>query len=179
MAGAKVGPSIAISYELTEIRPAGSAEIHMQLNIAPGYYEDQPGELGGWTGIRTFRNIPAGVLALADLNSALDLATLAAYEVTPQYGVPGVPGGGADILLGDEILLGLGETLDVYLDTVDDAFIGPDYESLLYAEVLNQGSPIGQFWNLNPQSPEPGTMMMLVSAGLMGLVGFGRRRRRA
>jgi len=28
-------------------------------------------------------------------------------------------------------------------------------------------------------TPEPGTMMMLVSAGLMGLIGFGRRKKRA
>ncbi len=180
--GNKVGNSIAISYELTEIRPTNSAEIHMQLNIAPGFYEDQPSEQGGWTNMRTFVNIPAGELGLADLNDSLDLdsALMLQYEVTPQYGQPGVPGStGTDILLTDENLLNNGQVLDVYLATVDEAFLGPDYESLLYAEVLNAGTPIGQFWNLNPQSPEPGTALMLFSAGLMGLIGLGRRKRRA
>ena len=180
LAGQKVGNSIAISYELTEIRTANSGEIHMQLNIAPGFYEDQPDEQGGWTKMRTFVNIPADELGLADLNETLDLDSLSAYEVTPQYGQPGVPGStDTDILLTDENLLGNGQVFDVYLATVGDEFLGPAFESLLYAEVLNAGTPIGQFWNLNPQCPEPSTALMLFSAGLMGLIGLGRRKRRA
>lgn len=175
--GAKVGNSIAISYELTEIRPTNSGEIHMQLNIAPGFYEDQPSESAGWTGIRTFVNIPAHVLGLADLNDGLDLSTLAAYEVFPQYGQPGVPGStGVTIQPTDEIMMNIDSFFDVYLDTVPGEFLGPNYESLLYAEVLNAGTPIGQFWNLNPQSPEPATWVMLVCGALASLIYVGWRR---
>lgn len=176
--GAKVGPSLAISYERTEIRPAQSGEIHMVLQIAPGYYDDPsnpayPAAEAGWTGIRTFRNIPADLLALGDLNRDLDLSALAAFEVTPRLGGPA----GAFILPTDQFLFGEippDSFFDVYLDTVPDAFLGPEYESLLVATVLNQGAPIGMFWNLNPQSPEPVSGLMLLAGAALLL----HRRRR-
>ena len=173
------GPkSIAISYELTEIRPTNSGEIHMQLQIAPQYFKDRPtGAEAGWTGIRTFVNIPADLLGLADLNNSLVLNNLAAYEVFPQYGKPGLPGTtGITILPTDQILMNVDSFFDVYLATVDAGHLGPQYESLLYAQVLNAGAPIGQFWNLNPQCPEPGTWVMLVGGALTSLICFGWRR---
>ncbi|VAX40287.1 hypothetical protein MNBD_PLANCTO03-1977, partial [hydrothermal vent metagenome] len=66
-------------------------------------------------------------------------------------------------------------------DSIFDVWVGqsnlanPDFESLLYAEVLvGVGQePIGQFWNLNVQSPAPGALALL---GLSGLIATRRRR---
>lgn len=173
--GVQIGNALAISYEKTEIRRSASGEIHMQLIIAPGFYEDEPNEKAGWTEIRTFRNIPADVLDLDDLDRSLDLSCLSAYEVTPYYGEPGIPGStGVPILLSDRILRGEPDSFfDVYLDTVDEEYLSPEYEALLVATVLNQGTPVGMFWNLNPQTPEPATLTLLVLGGLALL----RRRR--
>jgi hypothetical protein len=177
--GVPQGNALAISYEQTEIRPTDSGEIHMQLIVAPGFYEDHPtGEKAGWTEIRTFRNIPADTLGLEDLNRDLDLSTLAAYAVTPYYGQPGVPGSsGIAILPGAQIMRGVADSFfDVYLDTVEEEFLGPEYESLLVATVLdNQMVPVGMFWNLNPQSPEPATLALM---GLGAVATVVRRRRR-
>ena len=54
-------------------------------------------------------------------------------------------------------------------------FVSPDYESLLIADVFVAGreSPIGRFWNLNPQTPEPSTLSLLALGGLAMI----RRRR--
>ncbi|MCJ7543274.1 MAG: PEP-CTERM sorting domain-containing protein [Phycisphaerae bacterium] len=174
--GAKIGNALAISYELTEIRPSDSGEIHMQLIIAPGFYADDPSEQAGWTEIRTFRNIPASLLGLGNLNRDLNLSTLSAYEVTPYRGQPGIPGStGVPILPGVQILRGEPDSFfDVYLDTVEEEYLNPNYEALLVATVLNQGTPVGMFWNLNPQSPEPGTLALL-SVGGLALI---RRRRK-
>jgi MYXO-CTERM domain-containing protein len=167
--GVKRGNALAISWEQTEIRTSNSGEIHMQLIVAPGFYAEQPeGEKAGWTEIRTFRNIPATLLGLEDLNRDLNLGSLAAYEVMPYRGQSGIPGNsGVPILLGDHILRGEPDSFfDVYLDTVEEEYLNPNYESLLVATVLNQGSPVGMFWNLNPQSPEPATMALLALGGL-------------
>jgi len=170
-------PSIAISYELTEIRWLEyDPEVHMQLQIADGYFEARaPGAEAGWTGVRTFANIPASMLGLEDLNASLDLSTLAQFETTPQYGFPGMPGhDGRVILKTDENYQYMPDSFfDVYVDTIPPELSSPAYESLLYAVVLNAGTPIGQFWNLNPQSPEPATLGLL-SLGALALL---RRRR--
>jgi hypothetical protein len=158
--GQPIGLPLAISYELTEIRPTNSAEIHMQLKMPQSFFDSHPEEQAGWVGIRTFRNIPASLLDLGDLNRSLDLTTLAAYEVTPKDGVTHLP-------ITGPILMSTDSFFDVYLDTVSGEFLGPQYESLLYAEVLNAGAPIGMFWNLNPQSPEPGSLLMLAFGGLI------------
>ena len=57
----------------------------------------------------------------------------------------------------------------------DAAHASPDFEALLYAEVFEPGRQgvIGQFWNLNPQSPEPATLILLA----VGSVFVIRRRR--
>jgi hypothetical protein len=133
----------------------------------------------GWTGIRTFMNLPAALLGLPDINGDLDLASLAGYETTPQVG----DSGGAVI-----------DPLQVYYwdfpaESFFDVFVGstpftgPQYESLLYAQLVydedgasGQGEPIpvGEFWNLNPQSPEPSTAVCL----LLASAGLAMRRRR-
>lgn len=177
--GNQVGPALAITNEVTEIRTTNSGEIHMQLSIAPGYFKDKPtGTEAGWTNIRVFRNIPADRLGLADLHSGLDLEQLHAegFEVTPMYGQPGIPGSTQNpILLSDQnYVTGPDSFFDVYLDTVGDEFLNRDYRSLLVATVLNQGTPVGMFWNLNPQSPEPATLSLLALGGLALI----RRRRK-
>jgi hypothetical protein len=161
-----IGLPLAISYELTEIRRTNSAEIHMQLKMPQSFFDSHPSEQAGWTSIRTFRNIPADLLGLEDINRSLDLSTLTVWEVAPKdkNGVP----------ITGPVMMSTDSFFDVFLDVVGDEFISPNYESLLVAEVLNQGNPIGMFWNLNPQSPEPATVMLLALGGLMAL----RRRQR-
>ena len=185
--GNKVGSSIPVTYEVTEIR--GDPEVHMHLQINKGFFEDA-GIEAGWTEIRTFVNLPADLLDLEDLNTSLDLSTLAAYEVTPQYGQPGLPGNtGIPIALTDENLQNVPDSFfDVYLDVIPPENASPAYESLLVATVIGTGGTsdppegngenenviYGQFWNLNPQSPEPGTLSLLVLGGLALI----RRRRK-
>ena len=183
--GIKQYISTPVTYEMTEIR--GDPEVHMHLTIAEGYYKDPlnlyyPNAEAGWTNIRTFVNIPADALGLADLTRELDLDTLVAtyggMEVQPYYGKPGLPGNeGTPILLTDYIQNDPvpDSFFDVYLATIDPEFANAGYEALLHAEVWNQGNVVGEFWNLNPQSPEPGTMALLVLGGLGMIL---RRRKR-
>jgi len=57
--------------------------------------------------------------------------------------------------------------------------VSPDFESLLIADVVvldpdgNQTS-VGRFWNLNPQSPEPGTVTLLAVGACVAML---RRRK--
>jgi len=167
--GVQVGNSLAMSYEITEVRTGSDPAIHFKLWMPPQYYADRaPGAEAGWTNIRTFRNIPASMLDLPDLTRDLDLSTLAAYEVQPYVGEVGYPGQTADSILPSEefMLTGPDSFFDVYVDTVPPEYSNPNYESLLVADVLNQGQVIGQFWNLNPQSPEPATLLLLTAGGL-------------
>lgn len=169
----KVGPSTAITYERTKI--IGDPEVHMELMIAPGFYEDSlnAGKEAGWTHMRTFVNIPADLLDLPNLNSSLDLGALAAYEVFPKVGGPtGAPIGY------DDIIWGVPDSFfDVFLDQIEPEYAGPGYEALLHADVVTAASDpivVGGFWNLNPQSPEPATIALLG----FGAVGLLARRRR-
>jgi len=161
--GVKVGASTAITYEQTRV--VGDPELYMELNIAPGFFADplNSGHEPGWTEIRTFVNIPADLLNLPDINSSLDLSTLAAYEVTPKLGGPLGP----DILPTDVIFANSDSSpTDIFLANIDPAFSNNNYEALLVATVLNQPTVIGQFWNLNPQSPEPASMFLLAVGGV-------------
>lgn len=177
----QVGSSIPVTYEQTEIR--ADPEVHMHLQINKGYREEFPSLEIGWTEIRTFVNLPADLLDLPNINKDLDLSTLAAYEVTPEIGQPGLPGTtGTPILLGDTILQPIppDSFFDVYLDVIPPENATPEFESLLVATVVGQNPAnpneniiFGQFWNLNPQSPEPGTLMLLAAGA-----GFLLRRRR-
>jgi hypothetical protein len=170
--GAKVGASTAITYERTKI--IFDPEVHMELMIAPGWYKEHSSGEAGWTHIRTFVNIPADLLNLEDLNRTLDLDSLSAYEVFPRVGGPT----GAPIGYGDTIYGVPDSFFDVFLAQIDPKYAGPGYEALLHAEVVTVESPpvpIGEFWNLNPQSPEPATLSLL-ALGALAII--SRRRAR-
>ena len=168
--GVQQGLSTAITYERTRV--VSDPEIYMELSIAPGWYEDHSGGEVGWTHIRTFVNIPADLLNLEDLNRDLDLNSLAAYEVFPKRP------DGTIINYGDTILGVPDSFFDVFLAQIPQEKAGPGYEALLHAEVVASASPpvvIGEFWNLNPQSPEPATLALL---GLGAVVTLIRRRKK-
>jgi len=166
MGGVKVGPSYPITYEQTRVE--GDPALYMELRIAKGFFDDPEnyGKEAGWTEIRTFVNIPADLLDLPDINKDLDLSTLAAYEVTPKNASTGLP-----ILPGDVILMGDPDSFfDVFLSDIDPAYANDGYEALLVATVVTSASepiPAGAFWNLNPQSPEPATIVLLGLGGLL------------
>ncbi|MHC4562977.1 MAG: PEP-CTERM sorting domain-containing protein [Planctomycetota bacterium] len=168
--GVKVGASTAITYEQTRVED--DPDLYMELSIAPGFFDDplNAGHEAAWTNIRTFVNLPADLLDLPDINSDLDLSTLAAYEVTPKEGGPLGP----DILPSTVILANLDSTpVDIFLANIPPEFSNENYEALLVAEVLNQPTMIGTFWNINPQSPEPATLALL---GIGGVALLRRRR---
>jgi hypothetical protein len=173
--GLKVGPSIAIVYERTQVfpMPDRSEVVAMNLQVAPSFLGN-----AGLTNIRTFSDIPANMLGLDDLTQALDprlnepplseLATiptelvslsLSGVETRPLQPVSPLPT--ADSFF------------DVFVDITTN--IGPMFESLLTADVVvfnpDVGSwqPIGRFWNLNPQSPEPATVALLAIAAPLAL----------
>lgn len=158
--GVKVGPSIGIVYELTRVTPLQSGQggiIDMVLQTSPAFVADNPGAMLQLQNIRTFMDLPATLLDLDDLTRDLELATLQSFETTP-----GSP------------------VADLTADSFFDVFVGqtvnnnPGFEALLVADVVTTvpGTPsqvIGRFWNLNPQSPEPATLglvMMLAGTGL-------------
>ena len=148
LAGDKIGNSIAAPEEITQIIPGGSAEVKMKLQFPKAFYDDG-GTGAGLLNIQTWRDMPAALVDLEDINIDLDLSTLTDYVVTPTP---------------DEIDLGVYHTDDYFyvsLGITDDQYIGPEYESLLFAEIQNAGQIIGRFWNINPQSPEPATLVLL------------------
>lgn len=162
--GVKVGPSTPVTYERTRV--VGDPDLFMELNIAPGFFSDPDnvGKEAGWRNIRCFVNLPADSLGLADINSSLDLdnfllsdgSLLGDHEVTPI--IDGVAYTGGDILMNDDSIK------DVFLASIPPEKSNENFEALLFAEVIATGSapiPTGAFWNLNPQSPEPATLLLL------------------
>ena len=186
LGGTKVGSSLPVTYELTEIRMNGVNEVHMQLQLGDMFFDDlaNDGLVAGWTNIRTWVNIPATELDLPDINRLLNEGLITGDSVQPFIGVPGLPGTfGVPILPTDTFLYDdfpPDSFFDVFLAEIPDAFRGPNYEALLIADVIvapigDQANftVVGEFWNLNPQSPEPATMGLLAMGGLAVL----RRRR--
>jgi len=168
--GQKINGSIAITYELTRVRPSltgGDGEISMLLSIAPSFFHD-PGATVGWSNIRTFSNLPAVQLGLDDINAQLDLDLLSRFETLPRMQGPNGP-----VIPRDETIPGASSFFDVFVDVSPN--ISPQFESLLVADVVQNGQVIGRFWNLNPQSPEPATIALL---GLGGASLLARRRRK-
>ena len=90
LGGTKVGASLPVTYELTEIRMNGINEVHMQLQLGDMFFDDlgNAGLVAGWTNIRTFVSIPATDLDLPDINRLLDESLFAGFQVQPFLGQP-------------------------------------------------------------------------------------------
>jgi len=154
--GRKVDGSMLITYERTMIRipvsGIGGNEVWMRLNSVNGSLQLR--------NIQTYVDIPASLLSLDDLNSNLDMGPLQQYR---------------RLLSNDTANLNADSFFDIFIDVSTKP--GRDYEALLVADMvdpLNNNRVIGQFWNLNPQCPEPGSLTLLGIGGLMLL----RRRKR-
>jgi hypothetical protein len=102
-------------------------------------------------------DMPASLLGLDDITSALDERALAQYATNPDP---------------RELILPVDSFFDVFVGlTVNSS---PDFESLLVADVVQidptgASRVIGQFWNINPQCPEPTWMagLILATGGIM------------
>ncbi len=159
--------NVPIPFELTEIRPPagpGIADVFMVFNTPQGFFDDNPLAVVTLENVRTFIDLPAALLDLADLNSSLDLNLL------PNETVP-VPNG--------VLLNAPGAETEIFVGVTNTP--SPLFESLLYGQVFVDLDGTGpsipemtsEFWNLNPQSPEPTSLTLLALGGLM----FARRPR--
>ncbi len=149
---------IPIIYELTRVvfPDTTPPELLMRLQTTQAFIDETGSEVS-LDGIRTWMDIPAGELGLGDINGALDLDSLDSWETTPSAT--------SGIVQPDSFF-------DVFVGLPQNT--GPEFEGLLYADVLVVGAVVGRFWNLNQQCPEPATLGLL---GLGGLAVLRRRRR--
>ena len=148
------GGSLAIVYERTRVRrdpipgTTGTADITMVLQATRGPDVTEPVML---TNIQTFMDLPAPLLGLDDLNADLDqqVGRLSNYRTSPN----------PDVVQN----LPIDSFFDVFVGTTQN--IGPEWESLLIADVVVGTQKIGMFWNLNPQCPEPTSLLGLLALG--------------
>lgn len=186
--GQKAGPSIAVVYERTQIFPllGGSEAIAMNLQVAPRF-----NGTAGLANIRTFSDLPATLLGLDDLTRNLDprlqMPPLSELETVPTeliaFSLTGVE---TRPLQAVSVLPATSPTMDSFFDVFVDITpnIGPAFESLLTADIVvfnpseNLWQPIGRFWNLNPQSPEPASLTLVCMGGLATFL-YNRTRRTA
>lgn len=145
-------------------KPREPGQLEMRLGTDLYYDLENPDDNVELRNVRAWTNIPTGAITLAELNDDL-LPTdprLAGKEVT-------LSGGG---------LYHIDSFFDVFceIDLLGDNEMGAQYSSLLTADVYVNDELVGQFWNLNTQCPEPGTMLLL-GTGVVGVLGYMRRRR--
>jgi len=172
--------SIPIVWELTWVdpwdlqNPSEPGAIWMRLQSADSLFGnnspqggDQVHAMVQLANIRTYSDIPAGVLGLNDINASLNELELVSHNPSVRIGTS-IPG--------PVSLPGQNGATDSFFDVFVNfsELTNPSYQSLLVAEVLVAGQRIGTFWNLNYQSPEPSTMVLLALGGLSLI----RRRRR-
>ncbi|HUU60650.1 MAG TPA: PEP-CTERM sorting domain-containing protein, partial [Phycisphaerae bacterium] len=116
--------------------------------------------------VRTFSDIPADLLNLQDINESLDTSALLPFEAAAYSEIGPLP-------------WSIDSFFDVFVKLTIPENVSPDFESLLIADVVvldpdgNQTS-VGRFWNLNPQSPEPGTVTLLAVGACVAML---RRRK--
>jgi len=148
------GGTIAILYEKTRVRrnpTGGPGDIDMLLQAVRG--PDIPTASVQLDNIRVFSDIPATMIGLNDLNRNLNLDSLSSFERQPSVRT-------INNLPGDSFF-------DVFVGTSDN--LSPAFRSLLVGDVVVNQQPIGRFWNLNPQSPEPGILGLLAVGGVLAL----------
>jgi hypothetical protein len=184
--GHRVGPSIAIVYERTQIFPLldGSEVVAMNLQVSPNFEGT-----AGLANIRTFSDLPANLLGLDQLTRALDphldMPPLSELETIPTELISmSLSGPITAPLQPVSVLPAPSPTIDSFFDVFVDITTntGPAFESLLTADVVvfnptqSVWQPIGRFWNLNPQSPEPASIVL---AGIVCVTAWGMSRKRA
>jgi len=166
------GAKIPIIWELTRIQVPDTQsppEIWMRLQTSEAFIMGNPDLEVRLLNVRTFSDIPADMLNLPDINESLDMNRLLPYEAMayPEITLPSQP-------------WDIDSFFDVFVELTIPENVSPDFESLLIADVVvvdlsgNQTS-VGRFWNLNPQSPEPGTVALLAIGACVTL--FRRRRK--
>lgn len=170
--GTPFGYKIPIIYELTSVQPNQTNTSLGDISMLLGTTEHAENQLGvgqNWkmVNVRTWMNIPAADMGLVDIGPGLDL------NADPRLvGRETVPNPGSFVV--DSFF---DVFTEVELGTTSN--LGPGFRSLLYGDVRltndinDPGITYLQFWNLNPQSPEPGTTVMLAI-----VAGFGIMRRR-
>ena len=159
------GGRIPIIWEVTRVWPWPDPDplagrIEMGLQTTQTFLDENPGSTVELDNIQTWYDIPAADLGLQDINRELDL-----FSVT-----------------GNDGNFGSDFEVESFFDVFyvgDSQNTGPDYESLLVADIVvidptGGATTVGTFWNLNPQCPEPGTMALLA----VGAAALLRRRRR-
>ncbi len=153
-AGNKIGTAQPVVYELTRVEPDPSGfggNIFMELETTNQFFLENPGSQVELRNIRTFMDLPAGLLGLADINASLDLAALSMYETAASP---------SQLVLTDSFF-------DVFVGFSSN--IGPQWESLLVGDLYWNDMWVGGFYNLNPQSPEPSTLALLAMGALLAL----------
>ena len=155
--------NVPIPFELTEIRYTGrsaAADVFMVFNTPQGFFDENPLATVTLENVRTFIDLPADLLDLPDLNSGLNLGLLP-NETTP------VPGSVQLFAPGNETEIYVGQTINA----------SPLYESLLFGQVFVDYDGPGamepvmtsEFWNLNPQSPEPSSLVLLAVGAVVAI----------
>jgi hypothetical protein len=154
--GERLAAASIAKTQLHVIRPdSGPSTLIWQVQAS-----GNSGTLLDLRNIRTFKDVPKGVLSPETINSDLDLSTLSAYEVTPSaQNLTSLPTDGFS---------------DVNIGT--SGMVGAYYQSLLVGDLYYNGEQVGISWSLADECPEPSSLVLL-GIGAVSLLAYVWRRR--